>query len=185
MCRAQSSAWSLMKGMFTAIGLLFLSYFFIYFSADIGTKTPGIAYHIPDSLSVVVDSVAEEQEISDIGVSPSTLKMISISSLKNEILRQDLQTKLTNTKIISATIEKIESKKSERKFSTVLEVSYRIEGENKKENIYKFTSYGCADNLLSGKKRRFFSSREKAFQNNVSKFHSFLVSLEGSKKSAI
>ncbi|WP_290374569.1 hypothetical protein [Turicimonas muris] len=99
-----------MKGMFTAIGLLFLSYFFIYFSADIGTKTPGIAYHIPDSLSVVVDSVAEEQEISDIGVSPSTLKMISISSLKNEILRQDLQTKLTNTKIISATIEKIESK---------------------------------------------------------------------------
>lgn len=174
-----------MKGMFTAIGLLFLSYFFIYFYADIGTKTPGIVYHSPDSLTVVVDSAAEEPDLADIRISASTLKMISISSLKNEMLRQDLQKKLTNTKIISATIEKIKSEKSERKFSTVLEVSYKIEGENKKENIYRFTSYGCADNLLSGKERRFFSSREKAFQNNVSKFHSFLVSLEGIKKSAI
>ncbi len=171
-----------MKGMLIGISILFFSYFVIYFSADIGKESLEPSYKTLHSFPIKVDSVAEEQDNSDIGLNSSKLKTINISTLSNEILRQELPTKLTNTKIISATIEKIESKKNERSYKTVLEVSYKILGPEKNESVYKFTSCSYADNLMSGMKRRFFSSREKAFKDNVSKLHSFLVSFEGIRK---
>lgn len=163
-----------MKGFLTALGVLAGSYFLIYCSSDIGVMSTDDLSREGTALVTLKDVKAHDASLPGINLKNNVLEQSSIDCLSNELKRKHLLESLGNLKIDSATILKLETKEIRGRYTTFLEVSYQIQDPQKNKTTLFFRTNGYGRNVLSGKVRSFFSSREKACMENVSDLAAFL-----------
>lgn len=163
-----------MKGFLTALGILAGCYFLIYCSSDIGVMSTDGLNGEETVLVTLEDVKAHDSSLPGINLKGGVLEQSSIDCLSKELRQKHFLESLGPLKISLATILTLETKEIRGRYTTFLEVSYQIQDPHKNKTILSFRTNGYGRNVLSGKVRSFFSSREMACKENVSDLAAFL-----------
>lgn len=126
------------------------------------------------TLVTLEDVKAFDTSLAGIDLKSNVLERSLIDCLSKELRQKHLLESLRPLKIDSATILALETKEIRGRYTTFLEVSYQIQDPHKNQTALSFRTNGYGRNVLSGKVRSFFSSREMACKENVSDLVAFL-----------